>query len=262
MSLIETDIFGVTHDKVAMSIDCLRTFEPPEGYRGATSFGKDSVCIYRLSEEAGLKKPVEWHYSVTTLDPPELIRFGHRNFPGVIWDKPDIPLLKLVETKGFPVRNRAWCCELYKESYGSDRTIVLGVRWAESNKRSKRRMVETCYRDTTKRYINPIIGWSDLDVWEFIHSRNLPYCELYDSPANFDRIGCIMCPKPALWKRKREAARYPGMEKAWKKAFMRLYENNGQRESYKMWKSWQEMFDWWMSEQQGSGDPDQGVMFE
>jgi phosphoadenosine phosphosulfate reductase len=256
--LVETDIFGNVRDKVAMAIDRIKTFEPPEGYWGATSFGKDSITIMQLGKESGVN--IEWHHSLTTLDPPELIRFGHRNFPYVHWDKPPTPLLKLLETKGFPTSSNRWCCGEYKEKSASGRRILLGVRWDESGPRRNRKMIETCFQDTSKTYVNPIIDWSDGDVWEFIKSRNLQYCSLYDE--GFTRIGCVMCPKASLYNRRKEAERWPGMARSWERAFLKLYENKKGREAFKRWGSGYEMFGWWMSEQQGKGDPDQTVMFE
>ena len=61
------------YDKVEKAIQRLRVFEPPEGYHVAFSGGKDSQCIYHLCQAAGVK--FDAHYSVTSVDPPELIRF-------------------------------------------------------------------------------------------------------------------------------------------------------------------------------------------
>ena len=79
MALITTDLFGHTVDKVQRSIDRIKAFEPSEGYFLCFSGGKDSIVIKRLAELAGVK--FDAHYSVTTVDPPELthyIRDVHR----------------------------------------------------------------------------------------------------------------------------------------------------------------------------------------
>ena len=47
MALVEETLFGV-HDKVAIALQRLRTFEPAEGYYLAFSGGKDSQCVYHL----------------------------------------------------------------------------------------------------------------------------------------------------------------------------------------------------------------------
>ena len=54
-----------------------------------------------------------------------------------------------------------------------------------------RRMVEQCYR-TQKTMLNPIIDWTDDDVWRFLNENNIPHCSLYDE--GYARLGCIGCP--------------------------------------------------------------------
>ncbi len=250
------DLFG--HDKVEDAIERLKMFEPPEGYYLAFSGGKDSQCIYHLAKMAGVK--FDAHYAVTTIDPPELIYFIKKKYPGVIWERPQIPLLKLIETKGFPTAQNRWCCDLYKERGGSGRRVVTGIRKEESKKRNGRSMVETCFKDKSKTYLNPIIDWTEKDVWEFIMEFSLEYCCLYDPPYNFSRLGCVMCPRAWLGIRRRHSLIYPRYVKAYMKAFENLF-NNNHRESMKRWKSGSEMFEWWLYDM-SADNPDQTVMFE
>ena len=70
--LVEQTLYG-TVDKVAEAIHILREYEPDEGYYVAFSGGKDSLCVYWLTKIAGVK--ADYHYSFTTVDPPELIKF-------------------------------------------------------------------------------------------------------------------------------------------------------------------------------------------
>ena len=70
-----------TVDKVGIAVARLREFEPPEGYYLAFSGGKDSVVIYDLAVKAGVK--FDAHYSVTGVDPPELVRFIKQQYPDV-----------------------------------------------------------------------------------------------------------------------------------------------------------------------------------
>lgn len=81
MALLEETLFG-SHDKVAIALQRLRTFEPPEGYYLAFSGGKDSQCVYHLCKEAGVK--FDAHYSHTTVDPPEVIYFMREHYAGLI----------------------------------------------------------------------------------------------------------------------------------------------------------------------------------
>jgi len=255
MSLVEETLFGRI-DMVQDAIELLRIHEPPEGYYGATSFGKDSITVMKLAEEAGVS--VDWHYSVTTIDPPELIYFGRKYYPNVIWERPPKPFFTRMLEKGFPMRVHRWCCSEYKETGGKYRRVLTGIRREESVKRANRKAVEQCLKDPSKTYINPIINWKVGDVWEFIKSREMAYCSLYDE--GFRRLGCVMCPYNR--KRKKEADRWPKIKALWLNAFIKLYEKNKDRPSYQKFSSGEQMFQWWLSDKSYRGNPDQMVMFE
>ena len=128
-------------DKVEASIERLKAFEPPEGYYVAFSGGKDSQCIYHLCKMAGVK--FDAHNNVTSVDPPELIRFIKKNYPDVHWQYPRdkdgkvITMWNLIPRKRMPpTRLARYCCEHFKESSGKGRITVTGVRWAESANRA------------------------------------------------------------------------------------------------------------------------------
>jgi phosphoadenosine phosphosulfate reductase len=42
--------------------------------------------------------------------------------------------------------------------------------------------------------LNPLADWSEREVWEFIHERDLPYNPLHD--AGYPSIGCTHCTRP------------------------------------------------------------------
>ena len=232
MALIEYNIFGEKRDKVQTAIDRLRAFEPKEGYYVADSGGKDSSCVVKLCEMAGVK--FDAHYHATTIDPPQLVRFIRKHHPATEIEKPEHTMRELIiKNQMPPTRLMRYCCQHLKELHGQGRVVVTGVRWAESGNRKKnqglvtfttvtrelhnavdlsgaepsrtgkggiilntdndanRRMVEMCYR-THKTLVNPIIDWTDEDVWQFVQLYNVPYCELYDF--GFKRLGCVSCP--------------------------------------------------------------------
>ena len=80
-------------------------------------------------------------------------------------------------------------------------------------------MVEQCYKQS-KTVLNPIIDWTDGEVWEFINEYNVPYCKLYDE--GYKRIGCIGCPMGTVEHRKAEFKRYPKYEQAYIRAFEKM----------------------------------------
>lgn len=243
--LKENQLFD-TVDKVAIAIERLKTFEPPEGYYLAFSGGKDSIVIKQLAIEAGVK--FDAHYSVTTIDPPELVYFIRHHHKDIFWEFPQKPFLKRLPEKGFPLRQFRWCCAEYKERGGHERLVITGVRWAESHKRRNRRMIETCYRDKSKQYLNVIIDWSDTDVWDYIKIRKMPYCRLYDE--GWKRLGCLFCPSARKAIRRMEAQRYPKHKEAFKRAFVELYRRRKEKgaKCIDRWGSGEEMFNYWLYE--------------
>ena len=122
--------------------------------------------------------------------------------------------------------------------------IVLNIDNAES-----RQFVEHCYR-TTSIMVNPIVDWSDGDVWDFLRyygckSNPLYYC-------GFRRIGCVGCPMGGSCHMKNEFARYPKYKENYIRAFDRMLIRRKDRELPTVWKSGEEVFAWWVGD-----DPNQ-----
>ena len=140
--LIEETLFG-TVDKVADAIKRLQTFQPKDRpYWLAFSGGKDSCVILALAKMAGIN--YEAHYNVTSVDPPELVRFIKREYPDVSFDiqhdkdgKP-ITMWSLIRKNTIPPTQIArYCCKDLKESTGKGTVTITGVRWAESVNRKR-----------------------------------------------------------------------------------------------------------------------------
>ena len=245
MTLKEKTLFE-NIDKVKTAIKRLKVYEPPEGYYLAFSGGKDSIVIKQLAIESGVK--FDSHYSVTTIDPPDLIYYMKKYHNDITWDRPKKPfLIELVE-RGFPMRQRRWCCAQYKERGGEGRRVITGIRWEESYNRRTRQMVEPCNKGKGKTFLHVIIDWTSEDVWEFIRLRNLPYCKLYDE--GWKRIGCLLCPYAGKYQRLIEAKRYPGYRNQFIRAFEKLHKRKKEKGliSCDRWKDGKEMFEWWISD--------------
>lgn len=138
------------------SIKRLKAFEPRngEGYFLAFSGGKDSVVTKALMDMAGVK--YDAHYSISTVDPPELVHFIMEKHPDVArehqyWpnkaDKQGKPIpytmWNLIPKKGVPTQIKRYCCAKLKEGSGDGRYVVTGVRWAESINRKKNQSAVT-----------------------------------------------------------------------------------------------------------------------
>lgn len=127
------------------------------------------------------------------------------------------------------------------ENFGADYEISqAGGLVMNMDNDPNRRLVEHCYRTTTTM-INPILDWSDSDVWEFLRyygcrSNPLYYC-------GKKRVGCIGCPMVTSRKRVEDFERYPKYKNLYIKAFDRMIEANSDK-NYS-WKTGQDVFDWW-----------------
>lgn len=76
-----------------------------------------------------------------------------------------------------------------------------------------------CISGKDKILLNPIIEWSEQDVWEFLNKVvEVPHCELYDQ--GWTRIGCICCPMATTKNILRDVKRWPHVKEKWIKAIM------------------------------------------
>ena len=237
MGLSQLDFYG--HNKVEVAIMRLKEFEPPEGYYGAFSGGKDSQVAFYLTKQAGLK--VEWHFHQTTVDPPEVLSFIRENYPTVIWDRPNRTMYQLIEQEGFPIRQHKSCCDELKETGGNGRFVITGIRAEESDTRKHRSLVEFCYKSVGKKFLHPIIDWSEDEVWEYL--SGISHCSLYDE--GFKRIGCVLCPNHGAEEVQFELKRFPAIARAYRMAFHARWAKG--LPSNKRWKSADDMFEWWLS---------------
>ena len=135
LNQLQMTMDGKIKDKVEIAVQRLRSFEPPEGYYVAFSGGKDSQCVYHLCKMAGVK--FDAHYAITSVDPPELVRFIKANYPNVAFERqhyPDgrpITMWSLIADHTLPpTRKVRYCCAALKEPGGQGRIVVTGVRWA------------------------------------------------------------------------------------------------------------------------------------
>lgn len=267
----QINIYG--NDKVEQAILRLKTFEPPEGYYLAFSGGKDSVVVKALADMAGVK--YDAHYNVTSVDPPELYYFIRDVHPDVSRDIPHdkdgkrVSMWSLIASNKMPpTRVVRYCCAYLKESTGAGRFVVTGVRRAESFKRSKRGGVEVSNYKTrryenidpdnpqqetvhycmqhSKRILNPIIDWTNDEVWEFIKKYNVPYCSLYDE--GYKRLGCIGCPMGGGKHQIEEFKRYPKFKNLYMKAFNKMLGNREDKENAGSWKTAKDVFEWWVNQ--------------
>ncbi len=237
----QLDLFDNT-SKTDIAIERLRAFEPQDGYFLAFSGGKDSIVIKDLAMKSGVK--YDAHYNITTVDPPELLRYIRKHHPEVIRDRPEMNMWKLIEKKKcLPMRIRRFCCESLKEYGGEGRFVVTGVRAQESPARGRRGMVEDCFKHPGRRFLHAIIDWSETEIWQYIGDNHLPYCKLYDE--GYKRIGCIMCPMST--NAANEAKKYPKIAQMYFNAMKTWFKPGGTRGDGKGFDTPEQLFTFWLT---------------
>jgi phosphoadenosine phosphosulfate reductase len=275
-NILDTDLFGT--DKIKNAIELLKYFEPKDKpYYLAFSGGKDSIVIHELARMSGVK--FQAHYNHTTVDHPEVVRFIRTEYPQCVRHYPKESMWDLIIRNGTPpTRLMRYCCTELKEGGGAGEFVILGIRKAESLQRSKRAFIEvangkhpveeimrmndnedkrskleTCYA-YNKRIINPILDWSDADVWQFIKSKQLKYPSLYDK--GWKRLGCIGCPMSNNYI---ELEKYPKYKAQYIRTFEKMLITRKEKglSTNMKWRTGQEVYDWWVGKSKSSTTEDE-----
>ncbi|NDV68571.1 phosphoadenosine phosphosulfate reductase family protein [Dysgonomonas sp. 25] len=249
-----------------------------EGFHVAFSGGKDSQTLYHLMQLSGCKFTA--HMQVTTIDPPQLMRFVRHQYPEVQLHLPKKTMRELIiEKRMLPSRRARYCCKELKEHAGSGTCTCVGIRAAESVNRAKRQPIEkelkrkpaykpvyeidgtslvekvggfdlfdmktetvvTCVKGTDKIILSPIFSWTDNDVWTFIRGNNIPYCNLYDE--GHQRLGCLFCPMASKREKTLMLKQFPRFAERFYLPVIRQIMAMG---SYASFDSAESVFDWWI----------------
>ncbi len=107
---------------------------------------------------------------------------------------------KLVNEKGInsfyeSIENRKECCNIrkiepLKRALKTLDVWITGLRSSQAVTRDKMQRVELDEHFGIIK-INPLIHWSEDDVWDYIKKNSIPYNKLHDQ--NFPSIGCEPC---------------------------------------------------------------------
>lgn len=231
--------------------------------------------------------PFEVHNSHTTADAPQTVRHIRKVFKSLEekgikceiempkYKGEHITMWKLIPLKLMPpTRQVRYCCQVLKETGCANRYIATGARWAESRQRKEReefekigatkatkekftsimlmndndanrRMNELCMQKN-KMVVNPIIDWKDSDIWDFINSEHIETCDLYK--CGYNRVGCIGCPLASKKRREKEMYDFPKYKQAYIRAFDRMIEERKRRGKDAKWSCGEEVYLWWMQD--------------
>lgn len=279
----------MNNEKVQKSIKRLKAFEPAdEPYYLCYSGGKDSDCVRILADLAGVKHDIVHNlttvdapetvryiksipdvkiempkYSMWQLiekkkiPPTRLVRYccselkekggkGRIKVTGVRWAESSNRNnnQSLVTIVGKPKATIALAEELQADyEQNSKGGLILNTDNDQS-----RRMVEQCYR-TTSTLVNPIIDWTDEDVWEFLNHYGCKSNPLYHQ-CGLKRIGCIGCPMQGGKGMKSDFVNYPKYRDNYLRAFGRMLkakEEAGLKEKVG-WNSPEAVMMWWVGD--------------
>lgn len=267
------------------SVEILKSFEPiTEPYYLCYSGGKDSDVIRILADLAGVNHDIvhnhttvdapETVYYVRSI-PNVIFNYPEKSMWQLIVDKGMPPTrfvryccselkerggkgrVKITGVRWAEGSNRRSNADVvriigkpkttqkFADDIGADYQITKqqGLILNDDNDES-RRMVEHCYR-TTSTMINPIVNWSDDDVWEFLKHYGCQSNPLYQ--CGFKRIGCIGCPVAGKH-RYTEFRLYPKYKYLYVKAFDHMLTHRKELGKSSDWQTGTEVFKWWMNE--------------
>lgn len=163
----------------------------------ATTFtgGKDSLVMLHLFQRAGEGKvPVPVLNLDTTVKFRTVLEFRDR-----IAKEWDLDLIVTTNTEGAKqikiAEDKDNCCHVMKttainmavEEHGWQ-ALATGVRWDEQPARINDEYFSEVPGHTR---IQPILHFSELDIWAYIEKYDIPYCELYDQ--GYRSLGCEPC---------------------------------------------------------------------
>lgn len=207
----------------------------PDVSREMAHYDKDVYRNGRLLRKAG--EPVTmWKLIVDRQMPPtRKARFccavlkepngkGRVTVTGVRWEE-SINRKRthgLVDLQGAVKQTAKAAAEVGAETKNNGRgTLILN-----NDNDASRQVVEHCFQKA-KTTINPIIDWTEDEVWEFLNDVvKVPHCELYDQ--GWNRLGCIGCPMASVEERRRSFEEWPKYKDAYIRAFQRMIDEKSE----------------------------------
>lgn len=190
-------------EKLAQSREFLRSLAQGHGpARVAVAWtgGKDSTVALALWREIVAAQDPSVQVCAVSLDTgfkfPEIVAF--RDHWAAEWN------IHLTVVRPAPgdvpavvARNKMACCRSLKidplkravRELGLA-ALITGLRADESASRESVAPLEA-RRDPDYFQANPILAWTEMDVWSHTLAAGIPYCELYDR--GYRSLGCMPC---------------------------------------------------------------------
>ena len=196
----------------------------------AVSFsgGKDSLVALHLASRVGIRRAV---FSDTTIESRKVIEFVKEVeiLLGIKIDivKPRRSFWELIYFLGVPSVHYRWCCPTIKFQQLNEYARKHGIKYYVTGLRREESVARKEYGKTGTNpmlphiiQLNPIVEWSEKEVWEYIKKYELPTPPGYKN--GLLRNGCVVCP----YKSPKELKKMKRLEpEIWEKfeEFLNLY---------------------------------------
>ncbi len=140
--------------------------------------GRLSEETYTAIEET--REHYNKHIEILFPDSSDIEEMLGKHGPNLFYESIDERKLCCQVRKVKPLKRKlssltVWICGLRRDQ-AQTRSDIGAIEWDENFEIIK---------------INPIIEWSEKDVWDYIHKNNVPYNKLHDQ--NYPSIGCAPC---------------------------------------------------------------------
>ncbi|MBA7490853.1 Phosphoadenosine phosphosulfate reductase [subsurface metagenome] len=182
--------------KVTHSLSLIRkALRDHERVAVACSFGKDSIVTLHLARRVNSEIPV--FAVMTPFKPKETIQFMEQ--VRKIWKlnltvyQANVELTS--ELKELHKKDPDKCCSIFKvapcrRAVKNLDAWISGLRKDEGRTRTNYQEVE--FRGLAK--INPILSWTEADLWRYTATHNLPVHPFYK--LGYRSLGCACCSEP------------------------------------------------------------------
>lgn len=192
------------------------------------SIGKDSTVMLYLAQKAFFGHcPFPLIHVDTTYKIPEMIEFRDK-----LAKEYNVKLIvhknqEALDAGMGPEQGRLVCCKALKgeglqqvvQNHGFE-GLIVGIRRDEEGSRSKERVFSERDKDSNWDYsdqppelwnqfktdfkkgnhirVHPLLGWREIDIWEYIKRNNIPVIDLYFSKngKRYRSLGCAPCTNP------------------------------------------------------------------
>ncbi|ATY83730.1 phosphoadenylyl-sulfate reductase [Kyrpidia spormannii] len=185
----------------------------------ACSFGVEDVVLVDMATR--ILPHVQIFYLDTGLLFPETYevrdRVVDRYRPNLRRVTPQLDLRQQAAEYGEALwtRDPNTCCRLRKveplrDVLAEQDAWVTGIRREQSPTRAGAKVVEVDRKFGLIK-VNPLAGWDSRQVWNYVHTHEVPYNSLHDR--GYPSIGCAPCTRPVRPGEDPRAGRWAGFDK-------------------------------------------------